>query len=42
MGREFELKYAAAPSQLEALKARYPHLRPISMETTYYDTPTAL
>ncbi|MBP3673207.1 MAG: CYTH domain-containing protein [Oscillospiraceae bacterium] len=39
MGREFELKYAAAPSQLEALKARYPHLRPISMETTYYDTP---
>ena len=37
MGREFELKYAAANADLEILKARYPHLRPIAMETTYYD-----
>ena len=37
MGREFELKYAAAAADLEKLKARYPHLRPIAMETTYYD-----
>ena len=37
MGKEFELKYAATQADLEALKARYPHLRPIAMETTYYD-----
>ena len=37
MGREFELKYAATGADLEILKARYPHLRPIAMETTYYD-----
>ena len=37
MGREFELKYAATAAQLEMLKGRYPQLRPISMETTYYD-----
>ena len=37
MGKEFELKYAATEAELEALKARYPHLRPIAMETTYYD-----
>ena len=37
MGREFELKYAAAAADLEKLKARYPQLRPIAMETTYYD-----
>ena len=37
MGREFELKYAATEADLEVLKARYPHLRPIAMETTYYD-----
>ena len=37
MGKEFELKYAATEADLEALKARYPHLRPIAMETTYYD-----
>lgn len=37
MGREFELKYAATAENLEILKARYPHLAPISMETTYYD-----
>lgn len=37
MGREFELKYAASAQNLEILKARYPDLRPIAMETTYYD-----
>ena len=37
MGREFELKYAAKQQDLEVLKNRYPGLRPISMETTYYD-----
>lgn len=37
MGREFELKYAATAAQLQVLKDRYPHLRPIAMETTYYD-----
>ena len=37
MGKEFELKYAATAADLEALKARYPGLRPIAMETTYYD-----
>lgn len=39
MGREFELKYAADGAALETLKLRYPHLSPITMETTYYDTP---
>ena len=37
MGKEFELKYVATAAQLETLKDRYPHLRPIAMETTYYD-----
>lgn len=39
MGREFELKFAATRADHEALRARYPHLSPITMETTYYDTP---
>ncbi len=39
MGKEFELKYAATAADLEILKARFPHLRPIAMETTYYDNP---
>lgn len=38
MGREFELKFRATEEQFAALKADYPHLRPIEMETTYYDT----
>lgn len=38
MGREFELKYAATAEDLEILKAKYPHLHPITMETTYYDS----
>ena len=37
MGIEFELKYAATAEDLALLKIRYPHLRPIAMETTYYD-----
>ena len=37
MGKEFELKYAATAAQLEILKNRFPQLRPIAMETTYYD-----
>ena len=37
MGTEFELKYAATAQQLDVLKQRYPGLRPIAMETTYYD-----
>lgn len=37
MGREFELKYAATAEDLAFLKAKYPHLHPILMETTYYD-----
>ena len=37
MGTEFELKYAATAQQLDVLKQRYPGLRPIRMETTYYD-----
>lgn len=39
MGREFELKYRATPEQLAAVEARYGGFSPISMETTYYDTP---
>ena len=35
MGREFELKFAATPAQFAALKADFPHLHPIEMETTY-------
>ena len=39
MGREFELKFAATALDHEALRQRYTHLSPITMETTYYDTP---
>lgn len=39
MGREFELKFAATKEDHEALHRRYPHLSPITMESTYYDTP---
>ena len=38
MGREFELKYRATEAQFAALKADFPDLHPIAMETTYYDT----
>lgn len=40
MGREFELKFAASAADQEALQMRYGNLSPISMETTYYDTPS--
>lgn len=39
MGREFELKFASSTADQEALHRRYPHLSPITMESTYYDTP---
>ena len=39
MGREFELKFRASDAQFAALKADFPNLHPIEMETTYYDTP---
>lgn len=39
MGREFELKYAANPEKLAALKGCFPNLTQIRMQTTYYDTP---
>lgn len=39
MGREFELKYRADDSQLEAIQSVYSGFRETSMETTYYDTP---
>ena len=42
MGREFELKYAATAADLEKLKARYPHLRPIAMETPITITKTEI
>ena len=41
MGKEFELKYAATEADLDRLKARYPQLHPITMETTYYDNDAA-
>ena len=40
MGREFELKFTASAADHEALQARFRNLSPISMETTYYDTPS--
>lgn len=40
MGREFELKFAATALDHEALRARFGNLSPITMETTYYDTPS--
>lgn len=38
MGREFELKYGAEASQLEAIREAYGAFSEIRMETTYYDT----
>ena len=38
MAREFELKYAATTEDFKILKKKYPHLHPITMETTYYDS----
>ncbi len=42
MGKEYELKYAAAPEIQEAVYALYPgKFTEIAMETTYFDTETA-
>ncbi len=42
MGREFERKFSAAPSVLDALAAAYPPSRVIRMRTDYFDTSDAL
>lgn len=39
MGREFELKYRADAQIIAAIREKYGDFTPISMETTYYDTP---
>lgn len=39
MGREFELKFAATKEDHDALRQHFGNLSPITMETTYYDTP---
>lgn len=39
MGREFELKYRADDKIIAAIREKYGDFTPISMETTYYDTP---
>ena len=40
MGREFELKFAAAPAVLAAIREDFAPFIPITMETTYFDTPS--
>ena len=40
MGREFELKFRATPAQQDAILEEFGDFSPISMETTYYDTPS--
>lgn len=42
MAREFELKYAARPEDLEAIFSDFRDFDTIAMETTYYDTPGGL
>ena len=39
MGREFELKYRATEEILKAVEEKFGEFTPISMETTYFDTP---
>lgn len=39
MAKEFELKYQASPEILEKIQGKFSGFVPISMETTYYDTP---
>lgn len=39
MGKEFELKYQADGAKIAAIREKYGVFTPISMETTYYDTP---
>lgn len=41
MGKEFELKFAAPPERLTAIREAFPgEYMTFAMETTYYDTPT--
>lgn len=40
MGREFELKFRTTPAQLDAIAAEFGEFSSISMETTYFDTPS--
>lgn len=42
MGREFELKYRAAPEQLAQIRRQYGGFAAIRMETTYYDAPSGI
>ena len=42
MGREFELKFAATAGVQAAIAEKYGTFRKISMETTYFDTPTRI
>ena len=43
MGREFELKFTAAPEVLPRIRAAFPgEWQSIAMETAYYDTPEGL
>ena len=39
MGREFELKFQADQEKISAILNKYQGFTPISMETSYYDTP---
>ena len=39
MGREFELKFQADAGKIAAIREKYGDFSPISMETSYYDTP---
>ena len=39
MGREFELKYRSDSAVIAAIREKYGNFTPISMETSYYDTP---
>lgn len=39
MAKEFELKYQASPEILEEIQGNFSGFTPISMETTYFDTP---
>ena len=41
MGSEYELKYRAAEETLASVRTTFPaHWQKITMETTYYDTPS--
>lgn len=39
MGREYELKFRADPDTLQAIRAKFGDFTPITMATTYFDTP---